>query len=800
MDKFKVWIGSKAGRNIVISVLVALLVIAVLTQLVGGNWGGLTGTAGLPAPSTPAVCLPTCSTVDGRMLSIASVGYVTLAGQTIYIDIAAPSSLATFDIGVFDGNSSGAWDLGASATPLVYTLYADPTRSGDTSIQLAQWMGDSMADNAWTDMVVTQDARAQAPSGAYFYSLQIELPNAATVKTWSNFKIRSNAPVEMASDKSFAYAVPLFTPTDVSTLYPQGAWSLDPNTWTLPTTYDGTWDMYLNVPSSSPWFVIYDGDMDHGSNDCAINDTNDADTPDDGIPSWAEGISDVPEGVASTTNYCRDAQAQIIPGPNGETYATGNPADSHLNPRFGRTESVIYEVVAPNGTVYRNDNPSGNQEWEQFRIDSDANTPADHHVTGFLPAGIYHVRIIGLDISNLNAWHLVSGKAVCVRDDGAPCVPVLYPYLIGDTIWNDANGNGVQDGGEAGIAGVTVTLLDLNGQPIATAATDANGQYSFGVEAGAYTVQVDAGNFNAGGALAGLSSTTGGDSQANTVTNANILTYDFGYRGTASIGDLVWTDVNGNGLQDGGETGLSGVTVNLLGSDGATVIATTTTDSNGNYAFANLPGGTYYVQVMPPAGYAFTTQYASGSTAANDSNVNSSGKSDAITLAAGQAETTVDAGLTQASSTVNYCAFIRSPGFWKNYKNHMSDAIFLNIIQHTQDFSYLTVSQAVKILSKNSGTTKMGIPDLDGTNASYLKFLLTAELNAAWNGDVNAAGVGGTLGTGYHQDAGLTVNNVLHQAYLDRKSFSMTQFAYLKYLGAGGETDGAGACQVQATP
>ena len=161
---------------------------------------------------------------------------------------------------------------------------------------------------------------------------------------------------------------------------------------------------------------------------------------------------------------------------------------------------------------------------------------ADYYVDAPLLAGVYKVHVAGLDLQNLNAWHLTY-DSVCVYADGTPCVLVLRPYRIGDTVWADTNGNGVQDDGEAGIAGVTVTLLDTNGNalPNGTAVTDANGKYYFKVYPGVYTVKVDAANFEAEGALVGYVSTTGGETQTNTVTDANILTYDFGYNSRQSF-------------------------------------------------------------------------------------------------------------------------------------------------------------------------------------------------------------------------------------------------------------------------
>lgn len=56
------------------------------------------------------------------------------------------------------------------------------------------------------------------------------------------------------------------------------------------------------------------------------------------------------------------------------------------------------------------------------------------------------------------------------------------------------------------------------------------------------------------------------------------------------IGNLVWKDTDADGVQDADEVGISGVNVELL--KAGTVIATATTDANGNYIFSNDPNGT----------------------------------------------------------------------------------------------------------------------------------------------------------------------------------------------------------------
>ncbi|HYK79160.1 MAG TPA: SdrD B-like domain-containing protein, partial [Micropepsaceae bacterium] len=143
----------------------------------------------------------------------------------------------------------------------------------------------------------------------------------------------------------------------------------------------------------------------------------------------------------------------------------------------------------------------------------------------------------------------------------------------------------------------------------------------------------------------------------------------------AALGDFVWNDANGNGIQDSGESGIAGVTVKLIGAgvDGIfntgddVTLATTTTDTNGLYHFTNLTPGSYEVQFIKPTGYVFTTQNA-GSDDAVDSDANTStGKSQVVTIAAGQTNNTIDAGLHHTSAFTPD-VFDGTIGFWKTHQ------------------------------------------------------------------------------------------------------------------------------------
>ena len=54
------------------------------------------------------------------------------------------------------------------------------------------------------------------------------------------------------------------------------------------------------------------------------------------------------------------------------------------------------------------------------------------------------------------------------------------PLQIGNMLWHDLDGDGIQDPDEPGIGDVTVSLYDMSGVLVGSAMTDANGKYYFG--------------------------------------------------------------------------------------------------------------------------------------------------------------------------------------------------------------------------------------------------------------------------------------------------------------------------------
>ena len=227
---------------------------------------------------------------------------------------------------------------------------------------------------------------------------------------------------------------------------------------------------------------------------------------------------------------------------------------------------------------------------------------------------------------------------------------------LGDFVWEDSNANGVQDAGEAGIGGVTVQLKNAAGSVIGSTVTDATGYYHFNVDPGTYAIAVVAPpgyltTVKDAGGNDGLDSdinALGNSGQVTVAAGQDYKDLDAGLYKTASIGDRVWFDANGNGSQDAGEAGVGGVKVNLYNGQGA-VVASATTDASGNYLFSNLVPGNYYLGFVPPAGYGFTKADIGGY--ATDSDVNpATGLTTAMAvLKSGDVQLDWDAGLVKCA-------------------------------------------------------------------------------------------------------------------------------------------------------
>ncbi len=510
----------------------------------------MTAPAGWASPQA-WVGFPSADATDGKYVDISGPFFFTPYIPTRFF-IAIPSDATSFDIEIFDGDMGDFFTVGAGEfdvyfpvgppVDFTYSLTATPLKQTTGGAPLVAASSFGFANAAWSPLVSARpvDAAAQSPAGIHFYRLDA---------------VYNGDPVNDAFLNGYLVRVRADSPTAAPQISVHQQVNL----------VGGPIHPFMDVPVGNP-----------GNN-------NDGD--------W-NFFTQVSPDLASVTFQEQDADYQ------GDASSPGSPMDDFpgtqgLGVRI--SPDIRYEIFEPDGTlIVFNPDPSGDFELESFT----------HAPPNGPPAGLYRWHWIGVDGGN--TFSLFVPDEMCTS---LPCD--AEPFLIGDTVWFDRNGNGqgvptvapfVQEGGETGISGVVVNLVDQSGRTIASTVTDASGLYSFNVESGAHTVEIDASNFNSGNPLEGQISSTGGEQQSRTVVDQNVLTYDFGYR-RGSLGDFVWQDHNGDGVfQPGaGEIGIPGVIVQLEGDadgDGTSDTLTTVTDGNGFYLFEDLAVGTYRVTVL----------------------------------------------------------------------------------------------------------------------------------------------------------------------------------------------------------
>ena len=351
-------------------------------------------------------------------------------------------------------------------------------------------------------------------------------------------------------------------------------------------------------------------------------------------------------------------------------------------------------------TWFGSDGLPGNDDF----VFTTATDSTGHYLFRNLPAGNYKVDVLTSTLPrNATQTYDLDGlsspnSATTTLTAGQNRTDVDYGYngnaTIGDRVWYDLNGDGIQDnsaatGFEPGIVGATVTLTfsGADGDLATTSdnvtyvtTTGADGKYLFtnlfggdlsGVKPN-YRVTVTPPVGFPTQTFDSTAPTNDNQSTLQLGNNQTNLLQDFGYRGPATqgLGDFVWNDLDGNGRQDVNEPGIPNVTVQLwaAGPDGSSntaddvQLATTTTDGNGKYAFPNLAAssvfGQYQVRVTQPTGYFYTKQNSPVAAGTTDSDVAVSGtyagRTAGITLAASTFDNSWDAGLYRPSCLAGY--------------------------------------------------------------------------------------------------------------------------------------------------
>ncbi|MBK9735312.1 MAG: carboxypeptidase regulatory-like domain-containing protein [Saprospiraceae bacterium] len=347
-------------------------------------------------------------------------------------------------------------------------------------------------------------------------------------------------------------------------------------------------------------------------------------------------------------NGCQEANEE---GLNGVTVKLFSSAGVEVastttinNPTTGAKGYYQFEVCP--GSYYVNFGKPTGYFFTGEKVCGDVDTDSDANTTS----------------GNTQTVVLAPGQIISNLDAG-----LYQKATIGDFVFEDTNGNGVQDPGELGIPNILVTLTGTDGlgnPVILTTTSNGSGLYIFpNLVPGTYklTFASPGANYTVSPQDQGGNDATDSDINATTLMTINTvltsgetdLTWDAGFVAKAKLGDYVWEDLNANGVQDLGEPGIANLTVTLTGTTGGgvPVSASTTTNGSGLYLFDNLQPGTYKVTFSSPGATYFLTGQDLGGNDATDSDAAPGTLMTINTvLTSGESDLTWDAGFYKKAS------------------------------------------------------------------------------------------------------------------------------------------------------
>lgn len=261
------------------------------------------------------------------------------------------------------------------------------------------------------------------------------------------------------------------------------------------------------------------------------------------------------------------------------------------------------------------------------------NLQAANYIVQFIPLTYYNITIQNTVSPNGSKPNPVTGMTnIITLNSGENILHIDAGFIrttanIGQFVWLDENRDGIWQEGEPRINGVTVLLLNEEGDVLYSTETNDNedgapGFYLFdNLEAGNYMVEfIPPSNY----ILTEQNLTAEYGSKPDNMTGlTNLITVVEGQNEYSinaglleslpgDIGGFVWNDENEDGVWQEGEPRINGVVVRLLDLLGNVLESTTTSnnelDEPGYYLFQNLDQGGYIVEVVAPVNYLYTLQ------------------------------------------------------------------------------------------------------------------------------------------------------------------------------------------------
>lgn len=421
-----------------------------------------------------------------------------------------------------------------------------------------------------------------------------------------------------------------------------------------------------------------------------------------------------------------------LPGANIGTLDELTLNEDQINVDFGYTMDAIisgyvYEIVGndtlPVEGVQLTLNPQGTTSSTTSDADGryviDGITSSGNYtIDTLLPSGATYSLVFSPETINVSCvGEIVDNQNFGYNRSGTS--------NIGDTLFFDFDGDGIQDANEEGIDSVNVYIYkDVDEDGIFTfgvdirvdsVMTDLGGAYlSNDLPSGEYLVVIDnndsdfpiSSSYTYDPDESGICVVCNGIGTVTLDGTTDDLDQDFGLRpiGDGVIGQYVWKDENGDSTKGTLEDGIDSVVVYLyadLNNDGSySLMDSVYTDSNGLYTFDSLPDGNYKVNItlddpQLPEEY-----------------INSNGNEYDVSISNGQTDNTT-LSCTDCPSTMNFGfstnASIGDLVYWDANGNGTSD---INEIGIPNVKVYLLNNLGVKIdsmlTSDGTGTTPAG--------------------------------------------------------------------------------------------
>ena len=396
-----------------------------------------------------------------------------------------------------------------------------------------------------------------------------------------------------------------------------------------------------SIPSSST-FISSSSSTSYPSSSTFISSSSST-----SIPSSSTFISSSSStSIPSSSTFISSSSSTSIP--SSSTFISSSSSTSIPSSSTFISSSSLTSI--PSSSTFISSSSSSSIPSSSTFISSSSSTSIPSSSTFISSSSSSSIPSSSTFISSSSSTSIPSSSTFISSSSSLPPSTTADPSTvleIGDLLWYDLDGDGVQDVGEPPVVGVQLSIYNYDvgtgtlGSLVATDETDASGNYYFYTSDGLlpntdYKIILDrAADFTNPAKLQGYGVTlpdqdTNGDTVIDSsddvedsdgmtmsgmpsmiITTPSLgeqdHTFDIGFISKVEIGNFVWIDADQGGDQDLGETKVSGVTVSLYDIAG-NKLASTLTDLNGEYYFDQshglVPLGNYKIVLDNPNDFA----------------------------------------------------------------------------------------------------------------------------------------------------------------------------------------------------